>query len=112
MVAMATHNSVRVMKPIILVAHPNPRLGWRPRKVIGYTIPPILLPPTAIPVAMALLVLKYVDTTAILGTNRHPVPRPRQIPCAKTTCQYFVQILVIMIARTVMKLPMSSNELR
>ena len=39
-------------------------------------------PAFVIPVMKARLELKYVAIMATLGMNKHPAPRPTQIPCA------------------------------
>lgn len=47
-----------------------------------------MLPPVdAMPKAMDFFVVKYWDTIATLGKNRHPKPIPTVTPCARKNCQ-------------------------
>jgi len=48
---------------------------------------PKLLPEAARPIAVAILVLKYVEMIATAGTNKQPAPIPMQIACDSITCQ-------------------------
>lgn len=75
----------RDMKARIRVAHPNPMLGWRLVNAIGRTIPAMLEPVVAIPVAADFLVVKYVAITATEGMKRQPAPMPTQKPWASRT---------------------------
>ena len=62
------------------------------------TRPPVAEPDAAIPIARERFLLKYVDSSDIVGQNWRPLPIPVQIPWARNNCQYFVE-------RDVMKIP-------
>jgi hypothetical protein len=117
----------RAMKPMTLVAQPNPIWGSSFVKMIGYNtpatscqhFPPIFLPSTgglpkllplvAIPVASAFLVVKYVGKILTPGTKTNPAPIPMQNPCANMICQYSVAMLVIMTPNTIMNDPSATR---
>lgn len=102
-------NNTIVMNPKTLVAHPNPIVSTIDLNATEYTIPPTLPPVDPNPVAKLRFMVKYPAMTATDGTNRKPVPRPIQIPWERRTCQYVVEILVIMIPRTTKKEPVQAR---
>lgn len=58
--------------------------------MLGNASPPVALPLAAMPMAKFRLLVKYVDSVEMHGQNSSPLPRPMQIPCASSTCQYCV----------------------
>ncbi|KAF4119500.1 hypothetical protein GMORB2_4630 [Geosmithia morbida] len=64
--------------------------------MIGYKVAPSPLPTVAVDMASARCRTKYRGTTAMDGTDRQHVPKPTHTPCARSTCQYRVLMLVIM----------------
>ena len=68
------------------------------------------LPTAAIPVATAILVVKYVLMIAMPGMNSIPIPPPMQNACASKTCQYLVHRLNIIWPRTTKKVPPQSSS--
>ena len=78
----------------------------------GYKEIPRLLPAAARPVARALRFVKYCGNTATLGKSMQPEPTPTTRPCARTTCQYSLQILVIIIPKTDATVPTMTSPRR
>jgi hypothetical protein len=72
--------------------------------------PPNDDPDAASPIAVPILVEKYVERIATLGMNKQPVPIPIQKACARSTCQYVWQRLSIIWPRTNMTLPTMSSS--
>jgi len=72
--------------------------------------PPKEEPEAAMPMVVAILVLKYVDRMATPGTKRHPQPIPTQIAWERRTCQYVVDNESIICPKTTMKDPTSMSE--
>jgi hypothetical protein len=70
--------------------------------------PPVI----AIPIANALLFVKYGGIMAVLGTNKHPLPIPTTRPWAKIVCQYTEQMLAIIIPNTTRKLPKPTRSFK
>lgn len=65
--------------------------------MIGYIRPPVHDPDAAMPIANARFFEKYVESRDIVGQNISPLPIPVHSPCAKNSCQYWVQSEVMNI---------------
>lgn len=74
-------------KPIALTVQANPILPRSCLAIEGKMSPPTGLPVETMPKANARRLLKYVETTARLGVNIRPLPKPVQSPCARRSCQ-------------------------
>lgn len=112
MTMMEKLHMAKEMNPMIRTVHPNPMRGCRPWKTNGYNVAPRLLPTVAKAIARARRLMKYFGTTAMEGIWRQHVPRPMQMPCASSTCQYSVLMLVIMNPNVTKKVPVTTSALQ
>jgi hypothetical protein len=85
-----TANVASCTYPMALIEAANPCVGNNCRTILGNTNPPVAVPHEAIPIANALRLSKYVDSVAMAGVKMHPLPMPKHIPWASSTCQYDV----------------------
>lgn len=93
------------IKAIVRIVHPSPIWGKSCRTMLGNARPPTVAPAAVIPNASERRLAKYVDVTAMVGQKRHPLPRPRHIPCARKNCQYVLQNEAATIPSTTRKKP-------
>lgn len=105
---MARHPST--VKPRLRIVQPNPILGSSCWTMTGKTKPPVAEPAAAMPIARLFFLLKYVDTNASIGQNKQPFPRPVQTPCARKSCQYWVEREAIMIPKVLRMEPRKNME--
>jgi hypothetical protein len=67
---------------------------------MGKMTPPTDDPAIAIPIAAPRFLLKYCDVAEMAGNIRRPSARPVRRPWASKNCQYSLQRLVIIMAKT------------
>ena len=75
-------------KAITFTVQPKPSCPINLWNMIGWMMPPRLLPLAAIPVAVERFVLKNCGSTATASTKSWPEPISTHIACARISCQY------------------------
>lgn len=90
------------INPMIRIDHPNPKFVLLSifDSAMGITTPPIEEPEMTRPNAAPLFLSKYCVTAAMAGNCTRPIETPNRIPWDSMNCQYSLQRLVIMIAKT------------
>jgi hypothetical protein len=92
--------STSITRPSALTVQAKPIFGSSCWTIAGITIPPVVAPVAAIPIANERFFAKYVLNKLIVGTNCKPLPIPWQTPCARNICQYLVHKLVMKTPRS------------